>query len=39
MVGVEGSRIFYLHDSFPGTPAAGDVIALQLLQGNLLRFL
>ena len=30
-----GAGFFYLHDSFPGTPAASDAIALQPLQGNL----
>ena len=34
-----GAEFFYLHDSFPGTLAADNAIALQLLRGNLLRFL
>lgn len=34
--GVEVSRVFYPHDSFLGTMAAGDLVAPQLLQRDLL---
>lgn len=34
--GVEVSRAFYPHDSFQGTMAAGDLVAPQLLQRDLL---